>query len=98
MKLAMTRLLPVKAYRSYFFVWLALLLLTVLTWWVSYIQLGLMNATVALVIASVKASLVALFFMHLRYENKLVWAFALFPLGFLMLIIGGTLVDVLYRG
>jgi hypothetical protein len=35
--------------------------------------------------------------MHLRYENKLVWTFALIPLGFLSLIIFGALVDVLFR-
>jgi len=87
----------VKAYRNYIFVWMALLLLTFVTWRVSVVPLGLMNVTVAMFIASLKASLVALFFMHLRYENKLVWAFALFPLGFLSLIIFGTLVDVLTR-
>jgi len=43
------------------------------------------------------ASLVALFFMHLKFENKLVWAFALVPIFFLVLIIGGTLSDTLYR-
>jgi cytochrome c oxidase subunit IV len=91
-------MLPVKVYRTYIFIWLALLVLTLITWLVSYVHLGLMNVAVAMVIASVKASLVALFFMHLRTENRLVWAFALFPLGFLLLIIGGTLVDVLFRG
>jgi cytochrome c oxidase subunit 4 len=94
----MLRLFPVKAYRNYIFVWVVLLFLTFITWKVSYIPLGLMNVTVAMIIASLKASLVALFFMHLRYENKLVWTFALIPLGFLSLIIFGTLVDVLYRG
>lgn len=93
----MQKLFPVKAYRNYIFVWVVLLFLTFVTWRVSFVPLGLMNVTVAMLIASLKASLVALFFMHLRYENKLVWAFALFPLGFLSLIIMGTLVDVLTR-
>jgi len=96
-KQAMQKLFPVKAYRNYIFVWVVLLFLTFVTWRVSFVPLGLMNVTVAMLIASLKASLVALFFMHLRYENKLVWAFALFPLGFLSLIIMGTLVDVLTR-
>lgn len=86
-----------KSYRIYFIVWAALLVLTALTWAVSYAHLGMLNVTVAMLIASVKASLVALFFMHLRYENRLVWTFALIPIGFLLLIIGGTLVDVLLR-
>ena len=93
----MQKLFLVKSYRNYILVWVALLLLTFVTWRVSFVPLGLMNVTVAMLIASLKASLVALFFMHLRYENKLVWAFALFPLGFLSLIIFGTLVDVLTR-
>ncbi len=94
----MFKLFTVRAYRNYAIVWVALLILTFVTWRVSFIPLGLMNVTVAMVIASLKASLVALFFMHLRYENKLVWAFALIPFGFLSLIIFGTLVDVFYRG
>jgi cytochrome c oxidase subunit IV len=85
------------AYRTYIIVWGSLLCLTVLTWAVSYIHLGIFNAVVALAIASVKASLVALFFMHLKNEKELVWAFALFPLGFLSLLIIGTLVDSLFR-
>jgi cytochrome c oxidase subunit IV len=85
------------AYRTYIIVWIALLILTLVTWGVSYINLGMGNVAVALLIASIKASLVALFFMHLRYENRLVWAFALVPLLFLALIIFGTLGDTLFR-
>jgi cytochrome c oxidase subunit 4 len=92
-----TQFTSVKAYRTYLIVWFSLIVLTVVTWFVSYVQLGMMNVTVAMLIASLKASLVALFFMHLRYENWLVWVFALTPLGFLLLIIGGTLADVLLR-
>ncbi len=85
------------AYRTYIVVWLALLVLTAVTWGVSYINLGLGNVAVALLIASFKAALVALFFMHLRYENRLVWAFAILPLFFLSLIIFGTLSDTMFR-
>jgi len=85
------------AYRIYIIVWIALIILTGITWGVSYANLGMGNVAVALFIASVKAALVALFFMHLRYENRLVWAFALVPLFFLALIIFGTLSDTLFR-
>lgn len=85
-------------YRTYAIVWISLVVLSVITWLVSWVNLGLLNVTVAMIIASIKASLVALFFMHLKYENRLVWGFALAPLGFLLLIIVGTLTDVLYRG
>jgi cytochrome c oxidase subunit IV len=83
--------------RTYIVVWGALIILTALTVAVSYVHLGMMNVVVALLIASVKASLVALFFMHLRYESRLVWGFALTPIFFLVLIIAGTLSDTLFR-
>ncbi|MGZ8474505.1 MAG: cytochrome C oxidase subunit IV family protein [Candidatus Deferrimicrobiaceae bacterium] len=78
-------------------VYIALVLLTAVTVLVSYVNLGLMNVVVALLIASVKASLVALFFMNLKSENRLVWGFALVPIVFLALIIFGTLVDTMLR-
>lgn len=71
--------------------------LTAVTVTVSYLDLGLLNAAAALIIASVKASLVALFFMHLKDEEKLVWGFAAFPLIILAIIIAGTLMDVSFR-
>ncbi len=73
------------------------MVLTAVTVAVSYVHLGMMNVVVALLIASAKASLVALFFMHLREETGLVWGFALTPLFFLVLIIAGTLTDTLFR-
>jgi cytochrome c oxidase subunit 4 len=78
-------------------VYVALLLLTAVTVLVSYVDLGLLNAVVALLIAAGKASLVALFFMHLKSEDRLVWGFALVPIAFLALIIFGTLVDTMLR-
>lgn len=84
-------------YGVYAAVFAALLVLTGATVAVSYIDLGLWNVAVALLIASVKASLVALFFMHLRHEGRLVWTFALVPVLFLLLIIGGTLSDTMFR-
>ena len=85
------------AYRKYVMVWVVLLVLTAATVGISLIDLGLWNAAGALTIASVKAVLVALYFMHLRHEVKLVLGFAIFPLFFLALILIGTLMDVLYR-
>ncbi|MBJ6724032.1 cytochrome C oxidase subunit IV family protein [Geomesophilobacter sediminis] len=85
------------AYRNYLLVWLALLVLTGATVAISYFELGLWNAGAALFIASVKGTLVALYFMHLRYEVKLVLGFAVFPLFILALLIVGTLMDNLFR-
>ena len=85
------------AYKRYLAVWAALIVLTAVTVGVSFLDLGLWNAGVALVVASFKALLVALYFMHLRHEIKLVLAFAIFPLLILGLIIAGTLADTMYR-
>ena len=85
------------ARRTIVTVYIGLVLLTVVTVLVSYTNFGLMNVVVALLIASVKASLVALFFMNLKSEDRLVWGFALVPIVFLALIIIGTLVDTMLR-
>lgn len=47
----------------------ALVILTIITWRVSYYDFGPANVFVALLIATAKASLVAAFFMHLRHDN-----------------------------
>jgi len=52
--------------KAYFSVWIALLVGTFLTYKAAYIELGRFNAAVALIIATIKALLVALFFMHLK--------------------------------
>jgi cytochrome c oxidase subunit IV len=64
-----------KEVRKYLMVFGALLIGTILTVWASYINFGTpaANIIVALVIASVKATLVAAFFMHLVDEKKLVY-------------------------
>jgi cytochrome c oxidase subunit IV len=51
---------------TYFSVWIALLCGTYLTYKAAQLDLGQFNAAVALIIATTKALLVALFFMHLR--------------------------------
>ncbi len=48
---------------------LALLVLTLITVWAAKIDLGNLNIWIALAIAVLKASLVVLFFMHLRYDR-----------------------------
>ena len=61
--------------RGYWIIFSALAFLTVVTVLVSRLHLGLAgNITVALVIATFKASLVASFFMHLISERQLIYA------------------------
>lgn len=49
----------------------SLLVLTGLTVWASYLELGVFNPVIALAIACLKATLVVLFFMHVKYSSKL---------------------------
>ena len=60
--------------RLYFVIFLALLVGTALTAWVSFFNFpGPLNAIVALTIAVIKATLVVLYFMHMRYSRRLIW-------------------------
>lgn len=74
----------------------ALVVLTVLTVAISRIDFGSMNTVVAILIASVKGSLVALFFMHLRHDkfNAVIFILGLF---FLAVFLIFTLFDVSTR-
>jgi cytochrome c oxidase subunit 4 len=56
--------------KFYYTIWIALLCLTGITVAASFIDLGPFNAVVALVIATVKALLVVLFFMHVKYTSE----------------------------
>jgi len=76
----------------------ALLCLTGLTIWAAGIDLGYLNVVVALAIASTKASLVVLFFMHLKYENWVLKGFVIMVFVILAIFIGFTFFDTAYRG
>lgn len=85
------------SYKTYILVWILLMVMTAVTVYVSYVDLGLFNIVIAMSVASVKASLVALFFMHLKFEDGITWGFALFPLSLLALLIGMTILDTFTR-
>jgi len=57
---------------QYAMVYLTLLVGTGLTVWAAYVDLGVMNPIIALGIACFKAVVVILFFMHVKYQSKLV--------------------------
>jgi cytochrome c oxidase subunit 4 len=57
--------------RVYVVILIALLIGTALTVWASFIDLGPWNPVIALAIATTKAMLVVLFFMHVWYSTKL---------------------------
>lgn len=58
---------------TYLAVFAALAIGTLLTWYASTIDLGIMNTPIALLIAVTKATLVILFFMHVLHSTRLTW-------------------------
>jgi cytochrome c oxidase subunit 4 len=75
----------------------ALMILLVLTAAAAEIDLGPLNIVVALAIASVKALVVILFFMEVKYSNRLLWIFAAAGFVWLAILVTLTLGDVLTR-
>lgn len=85
------------AKRVYFGIFAALIALTLLTTGVAYIDLGAFNTVAALVIAVCKATLVALFFMHLKYEPGLTRSVLLAALLWLAILLVLTVSDAFTR-
>jgi len=84
--------------RVYLTVGIALLVFTAVTVKVSTFHLGSWNAIAALAIASIKALLVALFFMHLIYDKKIYMVVVSVSLIMLGILIALTMADILRRG
>lgn len=79
---------------SILLVWAALIVLTVVTVGATYIDLGgTMNLWVAMIIATAKAVLVALYFMHLRYETPFILIVFLGTLLFVALLVSISMMD-----
>ncbi|MBI5103322.1 MAG: cytochrome C oxidase subunit IV family protein [Nitrospirae bacterium] len=85
------------AYSGYVLTWLVLLGLTAATVLVYHLHLGSAGAAAALAIASLKAGLILLFFMHLLREGPFLRAIFLLPVLLTGVIIGLTFLDVWYR-
>jgi len=86
---------PVRVYVTIF---AALIVLTLVTVGVALIDLGRMNIVVALTIATGKALLVLLYFMHLRYSTRLPWLAVAGGFFWLAILILFSMSDVLSRG
>lgn len=72
----------------------ALIVLTVITVAVRYVDLGAANVWIALLVAGVKAALVGMYFMHLRYDTPFNGIILLIALLFLVIFIAALLSDV----
>jgi cytochrome c oxidase subunit IV len=84
--------------RIYVAVFAALIVMTAITTAVSGIDLGPWNTVVALGIAIVKATLVVLFFMHVKYSPRLTATVILGGLFWLLILLALTLSDFATRG
>lgn len=83
-------IVPVKVYMTVF---ILLGILTIITVAVAYVNLGMFNVPVALGIATFKATLVVLYFMHVRYSGALVQTSIIAGIAFFLLLVFGTLQD-----
>ena len=84
-------------YRTFIITWVVLLILTGITVGVAQFDFGAINVWIALTVASTKAALVLFVFMHLRQESLLFKVGLLVMLVTLVIFIGLTFTDVLYR-
>jgi len=84
--------------RTYYAIFAILMLCTLATVLIAFVDLGPFNTVAALTIAVFKAVLVILFFMHVKYSTRLTWAVvvgSVFWLGILLVL---TMSDYLTRG
>ena len=79
--------------KSYVGIFLTLMALTTITVLVAYVNLGQLNKVVALGIASIKATLVVLYFMHVKYSSRLTKLVVVSGFFFLLILLSLTMVD-----
>jgi cytochrome c oxidase subunit 4 len=84
--------------KTYLVIYAALLGLMFLTLGAASVDLGPANFLVAMGIATVKMVLIILYFMHVRYSDRLTWVFSSAAFLWLVIMIVGTLNDYFTRG
>jgi cytochrome c oxidase subunit IV len=85
------------SYRFLGFILGALVVLTAVTVGVSYVDWGFLNVPISLFVASCKATLVLLFFMHIKYEGMVIKVSFISTVVFLAIMISFTFWDVAFR-
>lgn len=83
--------------KVYFLVFATLLCLTLITVDVAFYNFGWLSLYIAMGIASTKAAVIVLFFMHVKYSGRLIWLFALSGLFWLVILFVLTLSDYVTR-
>ncbi|MGE5382095.1 MAG: cytochrome C oxidase subunit IV family protein [Omnitrophica WOR_2 bacterium] len=87
----------ISSYKDHLMVLALLITLTIITVAITSIELSAFNVVAALIIASCKATIVLLYFMHLRFDQKVYLLMALLVLALVATVIGITLFDYLTR-
>ncbi len=83
--------------RTYVAIFLALIVLTWVTTAIAFVDLGPFNVYVALTIAVIKATLVVLFFMHVKYSERVTKIYVAAGFFWLVIMIGMVLIDYISR-
>ena len=84
--------------KTYYGVFLSLMLLLAATVSIAYIHLGELNIVAALTIAFIKAILIILYFMHVRYSSRMLWIFVGAGFFWLAILFALSFADYLTRG
>jgi cytochrome c oxidase subunit 4 len=82
----------------YYAVFAALMVGTAVTVGIAFVDLGAFNNVFMLGIAMTKALLVILYFMHVRWSNRLTWLVVASGFFWLIILFGITMTDYLTRG
>lgn len=85
------------SYKTYLYILVALLILTGLSVAVTSVELGPLAVTVALLLASTKSALVLIYFMHLKFDNKLFAIMVGLVLFVFVVVVVITFLDYLFR-
>lgn len=85
------------SYKQNIIVWAILIILTVLTVSVSTVDLKSLTVVTAITIATIKAVIVALYFMHLKFERKILGIFMLITMFIFIAVLLLTFLDYGFR-
>ena len=83
--------------KLYVLIWAILMAGTAITVFAARLELGVFNIVLALLIATVKGTLVVLFFMHLRYSTKLTMVTVIASIFWLFILFSLTMTDYITR-
>jgi len=83
---------------NYYYIFFALVILTIVTVLVAFHRFHseVVNLLLALLVATVKATLVAMFFMHLKFEGKLIYLILIVPLLLCILLVCALIPDIVH--